>query len=138
MDDFTNKLSVVDAKEIGFVMAIALHWRNQLALEGLDLLKPQVVLVQAPNTKWKILQLIRKLQRDGEPSFAAGLMVWLHTLRAVSHLELRGHGRRMWAQLQRGFPHIDAGADSAARVFGKYIATDGAGTFPYGLTPEPI
>jgi len=139
IDDFVSRLSILDAQQLGFVMALALYWRNQMLLSDIDLLHPIRSLEEIPDLKLKLVEQVNQLQRTGEQSFASGLMVWVHTLRAASLPELVSGGRKMWRELQRVFDHIDAGARSAERVLAKtWVCTDGAGQFPDGFAPERV
>jgi hypothetical protein len=137
LQDFVEKLRVMDGSEIGFVMAIALDWRNEFLKDGNDMLQPFVVLVQSPHMRWIIVRTIKQLQQNGGVVGASGLMVWLHTLRAASRLENRRLGRDLWRELERGFSHIEEGAESAWRTYRKALDIKGGCVFPDGLAPTP-
>jgi hypothetical protein len=52
-----------------------------------------------------VSDLVRRYRREGRLAEAAGAMVWLHSLRALSTPDLRLLGRQMWRELQRGQAH---------------------------------
>ena len=58
----------------------------------------------------KMEKLIKQVQGQNQHTLAAGLMAWLHTLRAVSAPKLRLLTRGMWEEVARGFPNADATA----------------------------
>ena len=86
--------------------------------------------------------LIKKAQRKGNFVAAAGLMVWLHSLRALNAAELRDFGRVMWGELRRGFPHIENALQRTDQVFGfprpesDQLPLDSFRFIPFGLEPE--
>jgi hypothetical protein len=61
-------------------------------------------------------------------------MVWLHSIRSSETPEIRVRGREMWAELERGIPHADDGADGF-RLLGVNLDIDGAERIPENLTP---
>jgi len=50
--------------------------------------------------------MIKTAQKQGNLRFANGLMVWFHTIRAYSNVDVRVDAQEMWAQLKRGFPKL--------------------------------
>ena len=86
----------------------------------------------------KINRLISGFQKAGQPSDAAGAMVWLHSVRALQTPELRLLGRQMWKELTRGLAHLDETAFELSMI-SPNIPDDVAleATFvPVGLEPE--
>jgi hypothetical protein len=136
---FTTNLSAMDAEEIGLVVACANHQRLlMLENSGWDFNYPAVLADHPSNIPVLLGNAIIELQRQGRPQLAAGIWVWVHTLRAFRLLELRQDGRDLWRQLARGFPFVDSAADGAALLFGQRFRTEGAGVFPDGLTPDRV
>jgi hypothetical protein len=56
-----------------------------------------------------ISKAIKNHQKEGNNILASFLMVWMHSLRALSTFELTLLGQEMWQELQRGFPYIENG-----------------------------
>ena len=54
----------------------------------------------------RLNKLIRTFQKAGQPSDAAGAMIWLHSVRSIQNPELRYLGRCMWKELSRGFKSV--------------------------------
>jgi hypothetical protein len=79
---------------------------------------------------------VKHCQSTGQQSDAAGVMVWLFTLRCGAALELRQRGRELWKELQRGYPHVKEAADSLGALSGKTINIDGFDRVPIGLEPS--
>ncbi len=65
-------------------------------------------------------------------------MIWLHTMRGATSLELRGLAREMWSEFARGFPHVDASALSLQNLGGQPLNTVGATEFPNGFSLKPL
>ena len=58
--------------------------------------------------------MIKTAQKEGSLRFTNGLMVWFHTIRAYSNVDVRVDAQEMWAQLKRGYPKLsEAIADCA-------------------------
>jgi hypothetical protein len=137
MSDFVSKLESMDGEDIGFVLAMAAHYRNGLS-SGQELMNPIAFAAINPTAALQLNRAIRDLQKHGRQSEAAGVMIWLHTTRAASSLELRGLGRKMWRELERGFSHVGKGAAIFFNMTGIILDVENANRFPEGLTPEPV
>lgn len=129
----------MDAHEIAAVLALATMQRNALTdTLGWDLLDPMMAMMRDRHLAIKINALIRQKQKQGDFHSAAGLMIWLHTLRAGTSLDLRSSGREMWRELQRAFPHVPAVANGMLAANFEQVNLDGYDQFPIGLTPDPL
>jgi len=126
-------LETADGEELALTVVFATHFRNEIAREGLDLRYPTQVLIQDPNVIQNLITSIHQLQASGQEPMAAGLMVWVHTLRASKDLEVRPFGRRMWAALSRSFPYVEQTALACA----PELDIGGYDTIPEGLHPQP-
>jgi hypothetical protein len=94
LNKFLGFLRAGDGSEVGMVVACATGWRNRLRDRGgWDLLEPALCLAKNPMVTFHLSGTVKKLQRDGTPELACGLMVWVHTLRAMDRPELRAVGR---------------------------------------------
>ena len=110
LERFVTSLRGASADELGPLVAVAtavrITMRNaghlpDAALDATGDLPPD----QQIEAQLKMTSLVRQLQKLGQPSDAAGAMVWMHSMRAGATPELRLLGRQMWAELSRGFAH---------------------------------
>lgn len=138
LTDFVQNLRAMDGTEIGMVLAMATAYRHDLARRGVDLLQPAILLAADPGITFTLARTIQQHQKHGEMSLSAALMVWVHTLRATSRLELRQLGRDMWRELERGFPHAIENSMSLMALTGQTANIEGYDQFPDGLTPDPL
>ena len=139
MQTFVENLASMDGREIGFVMALATHIRNNLEENmGFRLMDPMVDYPQDPTAPIRLVSMIKQYQKAGELSDAAATMVWLHTIRVGGRLELRSTAREMWRQLSRGFDYVDESAFEIMRLTEKVPRIQGYDMFPAGLTPDPL
>ena len=63
--------------------------------------------------------VVKQLQKDNELEDAAAAMIWLHSLRAQTYIELRIMGREMWKELSRGFELVEFVIDGHFGDFGE-------------------
>lgn len=138
LTEFVQKLSTMDGREIGFVVAMATDARHALEKEGHMVMDPIVYFPMNPGFPLSLSRTIIQLQKQGNPQAAAALMVWAHTMRVGANLELRQLGRDMWKELARGFPYVEDGAKDYQMLTGKVLNIEGTTNFPEGLTPDPI
>lgn len=134
----------MDDAELGPVLVMASSMRCSLVassevsqdfFDGLDLHSERALFVP-----FKLNRLIQQYQRDGAPILAAGVMVWLHSARAILQPELRLTGREMWRELVRGWPHIEDAAalllDSGVTEKALAIILDESRFIPTPLLPR--
>ena len=134
---FLQMLKVCDGSELGFPVGLAAHFRNKYALTGRDF--NQAIALQALEPEF-VVQLsseVKRLQAEGLQVLAPGLMIWVHSFRAGNDLELRGIVRRIWGELERGFPHVETQGLDAAAMLNFPIDIHGYDQFPEGLSPSP-
>jgi hypothetical protein len=87
---------------------VARNWAAELGFKkGSSLLSPLEFVNANPHCLLAIGGIIRACQEERNFALAAGYMVWLHTLRAVTNSDLRSLAQEMWEELQRGFPHVN-------------------------------
>ena len=89
------------AAGLNSVVTLATDRRHKLHDEGWDLLDPSICLARDPMITFRLSSMIKQLQQSGNPQLAAGLMVWVHSLRALTRPELRSLGRDMWRGIVR-------------------------------------
>ncbi|MDG9785306.1 hypothetical protein [Metapseudomonas otitidis] len=135
---FVDQLASMDGSEIGLIVAVATHHRHAWEDEGVQLLDPINYVPKDPTVTVRIVRAIQGYQKSKEMIDAAGLMVWLHTMRVGARIELRQLAREMWRHLERGFPHTNAAAIEILNITGRMPRVGGYETFPSGLTPDPI
>lgn len=85
-----------------------------------------------------VSDLGRQFQISGREAYAAGALVWLHTLRASSMPELRTLARQMWGELSRGFPHVAEAIEGMVAAKGNTLPLEVAhesNFIPRGLEP---
>jgi hypothetical protein len=137
IDPWLDNLRSVNGDEVGALLAVATHIRHGLELRlGVDLLDPILTHTAKPDLIFELHRIVKHCQSTGQQSDAAGVMVWLFTLRCGAALELRQRGRELWKELQRGYPHVKEAADSLGALSGKTINIDGFDRVPIGLEPS--
>ena len=115
---------------------VKLRNRGSLKDEVFDV--AATILEQAP-AQYMISQLIPSLQKNKQFSEAAGLMVWLHSLRAFTYLEIRSYGRDMWKELNRGFKQAEESLEIVTMTQPDYVPIMEINELffiPLGLEPE--
>jgi hypothetical protein len=110
LERFVESLRGQSAQKIGTLLVVAASVR--IALRQSGVLPDELVRVtadpQQAAAQLAVAQLVRRYQSKDRFEEAAGAMVWLHTMRALSTPELRLLGRQMWRELARGHNHISA------------------------------
>ncbi len=138
ISEFINALKAMDGQELGLPVAFTAHFRNQLAAKGVDLSDPFLLVTADQGIIHDLSSKAVSLQKQGETAAAVPVMVWTHTLRAMARPELRGLGREMWGQLERGFAHAEEAARGQQLLTGQALDISGYDEFPKGLTPKPF
>jgi hypothetical protein len=117
MVPYLNQLSSCSDEQLANIYLIALTYRNELkkiGSEEIDLFNPQDALERQKFIALDLGQYIRNAQKDSNYQAAAGLKLWLFTIRSVMHDELRPVGISMWHEIQRGIEFASSVADAAA------------------------
>jgi hypothetical protein len=127
----------MDGSEIGLVVALATDFRNEMEAAGCPLSDPIVYASLDPGFTFGLSKQVVRLQKAGCFQDAAALMVWVHTMRAASRLELRQLGRELWTELARGFPHVVDGARIVKKFQSRSVDVRNADAFPKGFSPVP-
>jgi hypothetical protein len=103
--EFLAKVSAADSSELGLTILLTTVCRHMIKRNnGLDFLHPAVVVMEDRHICWRLAKEAQACQATKDFPQAAAIMIWLHTLRSVMHLQLRPLGRELWAELSRGFP----------------------------------
>ena len=139
METFVTRLQGMDGDEIGGVVLMALDISSEIkATTGADLFEPAICVGNNSALIFQLSTRAQKMEREGQPMLAVGLTVWVHTLRAMTEGDLRGLGRQMWGELERGFSHVDQAKDDMRETIGLDVDISNVGKFPTGLTPHPL
>ena len=136
--DFIDKLKICDSSELGLPVALAAHYKNEYARQGIDLSDPIVLQSVNPNVMVKLMADTSDFQLSDQQYLATGLVVWVISLRARYDLKLRALAREMWGQLERGFPYAEEAADAAFALNKIVLDISDSSEFPIGLTPKPL
>jgi hypothetical protein len=76
----------------------------------------------------------RTAQRMNVPQIAAGIAVWIHTLRAEKEISNRSIAKEMWGLLASSFDEVDEAAEALALFLGgRELNIEGYDRIPYGL-----
>jgi hypothetical protein len=135
IDRFLASLRGADLDQLGMIVAVATHWRNAFKRDGIGLLDPYEAERKNPALLMILNRFLKDVQKDN-PTFAVGIMVWLHTVRAATIPEIRYKGRMMWGELAKGFPRVEeAGADLSA-LTGVPLQLEAPALIPAGLEPD--
>ncbi len=109
---FVDGLKAMSDEDIGTVVAVATVIR--VNFETHDVI-PNDVFEDGPlptaetlgRYQLAINRLVRKFRKMGLATDVMGAMVWSYTLRCLNVPQLRELGHQMWAELRRGFPHVE-------------------------------
>jgi hypothetical protein len=142
LERFIHMLKGASSEELGALLVIANTIR--LNLEALGRLPNSALdissyrgTVEDDMIPVVIGKFIKEFQSQGQPTDAAGAMVWFHSVRAIQNPEVRFLGREMWAELSRGFKYVEQKAEEL-RAAGVRVAIDieqQAFFVPSGLEP---
>ena len=121
---FVDGLKAMSDEDIGTVIAVATLIRINFETHGVI---PEDVFEAGPLPKVEALggyqlainRLARKFKKMGLATDAMGAMVWSYTLRCLNVPELRELGLQMWAELRRGFPHVEKALKKGEEEKGK-------------------
>ena len=112
VEKFVGGLKAMGDRDIGAIVAIATVIRINMETHGV-IAKGVFTDGSLPSTETlgvyqlEINKLARQFRRMGLASDSAGAMVWSYTLRCLNVPELRQLGNELWAELKRGFPHVE-------------------------------
>lgn len=110
---FVEKLGRLGDRDVAVILAVATAVRVNMEENGLlpagifdaDTLPEAEALARY---QISINKVVGQFERLGKPLDAAGARVWSYSLRALNVGGLRPRGRALWAELARGFPHVEA------------------------------
>ena len=142
LESFIFSLKGVSDEELGMVVAGATVIRLQLGRTGS--LPEYALALPSPDDDTATIQyhlgrLVRELQKTNETAKAAGVMVWLHSMRALTYPEVRILGRQMWKELQRGIPYAPEALEDFAAVTDWAVPKEAHSSYdfiPQDLAPK--
>jgi len=112
LQKFVNDLKTMSPEDLGSIVAIATVLKINFESHGI--LAPDVFGDGALPSRetlgryqLEINRLSRQFRKMGLASDAVAAMVWSYTLRCLNVSELRPLGLEMWAELRRGFAHVE-------------------------------
>ena len=144
IDRFVDGLRAMPDRDVGVIVAAAHAVRVNMETHGVipegvfaaeDL--PSIEAMGA--MQMKINRVAREFAKTGQTADVAGATVWSYSLRSLNVAGLRPHGRALWAEMRRGFPHVAEALDEGEERRGKPFARrvwDEWRTIPIGLEPE--
>jgi len=125
-----SEIQAMTDHEVGTLVATATMLRISLRENGV--LSDELFNTLNPKESFEFGQvmnalgdLIRKFQSEEKLDFAAGIMVWHQSLRAIGYPEIRSHGITMWDEIRRGFPYAESGWKNLSA-----LSNDSLGNFP--------
>jgi hypothetical protein len=137
LNEVIARIKGMDAAEIGLVLAVAADVRNAVPVLNETLFDLHAL--AGPDSMMLPLQMsqrIQELQRQKLFVAAAAWMVWLHTVHAAQHQQLRYLAKQMWGELERGFPYVEDCAQEFEAVGNGTLVTIRGTEFPAGLNPH--
>jgi len=125
IENYLDMARSMDDQDLADTLIIALQIRNNLVRLGKgDLMTPWRAVAENPDLPVEIDQAIRHWHAQGDlfsMTRACGALLWVHSLRAVTHTDIRVRARALWSEFARAFPHLG-----------------GCATFPEGLDPSIV
>ena len=143
VEKFVGGFKAMGNRDIGVILAVATVIRINLETHGVI---AEGVFTDGPlpstetlgKYQLEINKLARQFRKMGLDSDSAGAMVWSYTLRCLNVPELRPLGNDLWAELKRGFPHVEGalkeGEAEKGKPFPEWVWAEW-GMIPAGLDP---
>lgn len=127
LERFVASLRGASDEELGMLIATATTIRVRLMQSGS--LPVHALALPTPGdgtarVQLHLANLVREFQKMGQPSDAAGAMIWLHSMRALAFPEVRHLGRQMWKELQRGFQNAPDALNDIEAITGKELPAE--------------
>ena len=132
---FLLSLKGADQMALDTVAAMAVYWAAYHASKGRDLYSMESWLLGEKLFPMELVSSIKTLQESGSASSVPGLMVWLHSARALLYPDLRLGGRNIWSELAKATSDAQDLADEVAMANGKFPIVNLISQVPMGLEP---
>lgn len=134
-DRFLISLKGADQQALDVILAAAMHWAAYYDKKGRDLYRMEEWIHSNIAFPMELVATIKAMQRQGTPASATGLMVWLHSARAVIYPDIRLYGRQIWAELAKSTDESDFLAVDMATASGVSSYLPSRFDVPLGLEP---
>jgi hypothetical protein len=126
---FIEMLKGAETGARAMVVAAATDFRNTV-MEDPEFLQAQAQGLDAIY----LVKSYQEFQKMDMHQIAAGVAVWIHTLRAEKELSNRYIAKDMWALLASSFDDVEEAADMMALIMGgRELNIDGYDRIPYGF-----
>lgn len=131
---YVDMLRGCDSGARAMVVAAATDFRNVV------MQAPEFLEAQAQGGEIMFLhQMYSAAQESNMSQIAAGIAVWIHTLRAEKELSNRSIVKEMWALLATSFDEVEEAAETMAIFMGgRDLNIDGFERIPFGYEPESL
>lgn len=113
-------------RDVGLVLAIAIHHRNKLIETGAGMNDLSALAKAQPMYQHELAKAVNVLTRESRQQDDLGLQVWVHSLRAAADPAVWPAGKTLWQELSRGRQHIDAAAKAVRKETGFELDTSNA------------
>lgn len=133
LEDFLSALKSMTNPELAELVVFATHARHGLEQRDNNVLDPLSLWLKKPGILTEMIRHIENFKSNKNHNAAASLMVWAHSIRAVSRGELLPLGQEMWQQMSRGFDDLAAAKESIHKRFGTNVDIADATKIPVGL-----
>jgi hypothetical protein len=144
VDEFVSGLQAMPDWDVGVILAVATAVR--INMETHNVLWNKIFEGAEPpqgmtpgKCQLEINKIINQFNRLKQPADAAGAAIWSYSLRCLAVPEFTDLGRSMWAELKRGYPHVDAVLDEGEKQRGEPCPERVRaewGLIPLGLEPK--
>jgi hypothetical protein len=126
---YIDMLKGADVGARAMVVAAATDFRNVV------MRTPEFLKAQADGTEIMFLhQMYKSAQQSNMQQIAAGIAVWIHTLRAEKELSNRYIAKEMWNLLASSFDEVEDAAEMLALFMGgRDLNIDGYNCIPVGF-----
>lgn len=138
LTDFCNELRLMTPYQLGFIVAIATHMRNELADKSLPFMDPFKDIQKSISATYTLTRLMRLYRSKKETLDEQAAMVWMYTFKAATMPGLELAAVDMWRELGRGFPSVEDSAEQMMRLTYKRPVITGYDQYPLGLEPPPL
>lgn len=125
---------------VGIAAVVRVNMENEGVLpEGLFAREALPSAQQLGLLQMRLNHVAKQFLRMRQAADATGVMVWSYSLRCLNVPGLDALGREMWAELTRGFPHVeealDEGEERNGRRFDRRVWEEWH-RIPPGLEPD--
>lgn len=139
LDESLALLRSMPDEDLGLTCVIVNHCRQALEKAGYSVSQPKTLVAKKPGASLALVKMVKDFQRQGAAQMAAGLIIWVHTVRGAYHANenLRPRVLDLWRQLSRGFPHAAKHIDLVQSMVSVPVRLEGHDRFPEGFDPRP-